>query len=152
MSARTQPFIHPLTDRTIMSTNTHRPFLYGPHKRDRLICDVLDRLVFDTLPDQLRGVERFAAILDRVEQHGLGIHGFEVENEEGYLDAEVRELYKGLASTDPRWYRTAFQKVIGTHTGPGLRFSACFHVPEELIEAEAVREREEERQRYSNDR
>jgi hypothetical protein len=132
-----------------MSTNTPRPLPYGPEKRRRLKDQVLGRLVFSTIPDELNAVDHFAAILDRVEQHGLGIHGIDVgSEEEGELFTETFEQSGCEACTEPRWYRTAFQEMKNAlgHI-PGLWFSATYYVPEELIEAEAVREREEERER-----
>jgi hypothetical protein len=118
-----------------------KPFLYGPDKRDALIDHLIDRLLFDDLPEGLSEEDRFALVLDRAEQHGLGMYGIEAEAEDGYLHVEVCEHYGGLSYTDPRWYKAAFAKMRGTH--PGLSYGASFIVPEHLIEAEAIRERTE---------
>ncbi len=118
-----------------------KPFLYGPDKHAMLRRRVLHRLVFDDLPEGLSEEDQFALILDRAEQHGLGLYAIEATAEDDNFAVEVFELYEGLACTDPRWYKTAFAKMRSKHTG--FSYGGNFMIPEHLIEAEAIRERAE---------
>ena len=118
-----------------------KPFLYGPDKYDAIRHRLIKRLLYTDLPDDLSNEDRFALVLDRAEQHGLGLYAIEANAEDGDFEVEVFELYEGLACTDPRWYKAAFTKMRSKH--PGFSYGGNFMIPEHLIEAEAIRERTE---------
>ncbi len=65
----------------------------------------------------------FEIVINRIEDLGLGIFGIEPWINGNYFDVKVCEDY-GLKSTDPNWYRMAFEEFKAT--GKNLLYAASY--------------------------
>ena len=72
----------------------------------------------------------FKIVLDRVEQHGLGIYGIEPwKNDEFFWVKTVSDdIYN---CTGPRWYSKAFEEFLAQDDD--LQYAASYYIPEKYL-------------------
>ena len=102
--------------------------------------DFLDKYIFGGLKNLNDGFDAkaikyfsgkdFEVVLVRVEEYGLGITGIEPWLNGDFYSVAIYESYE-TASTDPKWYKTAFQGFA--KSGKDLQYSATYYVPEDLL-------------------
>lgn len=68
----------------------------------------------------------FEKVLDRVEKHGLGIHGIEPWQNGQFFGVVVHEE-SGMDPTNPKWYRDAFKYFKDMEED--LQYSATYVIP-----------------------
>ncbi len=109
----------------------------GELTRKRLENQYLDKHIYYGLSNLNDGFDHeyfkyfseseFKIVLDRVEEHKLGIFGIEPRKDGRYYDVYIHEDYSE-DPTAPSWYRKAMDEFIAT--GENLLYSATFFVPE----------------------
>lgn len=72
----------------------------------------------------------FEIVMDRCEEHGIGLYGIEPWPNGEYGGCEVNEMYN-LETTDPKWYRACVNKFVSE--GITSYFAASYHVPEKAL-------------------
>jgi hypothetical protein len=72
----------------------------------------------------------FEEVLNRVENYGIGIMGIEPWPDKKFGGVATFEE-TGLASTDPKWYRKAFENFVAQ--GVNSYFAASYFVPDKLL-------------------
>ena len=72
----------------------------------------------------------FEVVLDRVEQHGIGVFGIEPWLDGTLYDVKGFEDY-GTSADNPEWYRKAFAEF--KRSGENLMYSASSRVPKNLL-------------------
>ena len=109
-------------------------------KRKAFENEYLNKYIFYGLKDQNIGFDvgsikyfsavEFAIVLDRIEQHKIGINGIEPWYQGEYFAVSTYEDYTSDAS-DPKWYRKAFKEF--TDLSIDLQYAASYHVPDEEL-------------------